>query len=145
MTKADLNRFRKLLRNSQAELENAIRKREALAIDTSADELDRIQHAVEREFAIDNLERESIRLRDVRAALGRIEAGSFGICDECEEPINPKRLAAVPWTSSCIVCQEAADRAQSHSLNEMDPALMLVAAYDQKNRTQGLMKARQPF
>jgi DnaK suppressor protein len=142
MTKVELNRFRKVLENRQAELEGAIRNREALAIETSPDELDRIQHATEREFAIDNLERESIRLRDVRAALSRIEAGTFGICAGCEEPINPKRLAAIPWTASCIVCQEAADRAQSHSLNDVDPSLILAAAYAHKSEPQGLMKAR---
>jgi len=142
MTKAELNRFRKMLDRRQVELETAIRKREVLAIETSADELDRIQHAAEREFAIDNLERESLRLRDVRAALTRMESGTFGTCSGCEEPINPKRLAAVPWTSSCIVCQEAADRAQKHSWSEVDASVMISGEYTQNHETQGLARNR---
>lgn len=45
-------------------------------------------------------------LREVEAALLRIETGSFGICQACEEPITPKRLDAVPWARFCIPCQE---------------------------------------
>jgi DnaK suppressor protein len=110
MTKTELNAFRRALEKRQTELGNGNRNREALAIETSPDELDRIQHATEREYAMSNLERNSNRLREVRTALRRIDAGTFGICFGCEEHINPKRLAAVPWASSCIVCQEAADR-----------------------------------
>ena len=69
MTKNEVNRFRSILLARQVELESAVRDRDALAIDTSPDELDRIQHATEREMAIDNLERQSDRLRDVQAAL----------------------------------------------------------------------------
>jgi DnaK suppressor protein len=76
---------------------------------TSADQLDRIQHATEHEMAIHNLERQSDRLRDVQAALRRIDTGTFGTCLDCQEDIGLKRLAAVPWTAWCIVCQEAAD------------------------------------
>jgi len=43
-------------------------------------------------------------------ALDRVRSGVFGLCASCEEPISPKRLAAVPWASCCIVCQEAQDR-----------------------------------
>jgi DnaK suppressor protein len=50
-------------------LENGSRNREALAFETSPEELDRIQHAQERDFAIGELDRESMRLREVRAAL----------------------------------------------------------------------------
>jgi len=69
-----------------------------------------VQHAAERELAIRNLDRESNLLRNVRAALRRIDEGSFGVCLHCEEDISPKRLAAVPWTPFCIGCQEIADR-----------------------------------
>jgi DnaK suppressor protein len=110
MTKNELKKFRDILQARQTELESTTGKREALAVDTSPEELDRIQNAAERDLAIGALERESSRLHEVRAALGRIREGTFGTCADCEEEISPKRLAAVPWTRSCIVCQEAADR-----------------------------------
>lgn len=45
-------------------------------------------------------------LREISDALHRIEQGSYGICMECEEPISPKRLDAVPWARYCVTCQE---------------------------------------
>ena len=114
---------RKTLKAWQAELSNRRRNREALAIETSADELDRIQHAQERDFAMGVLNRESVRLREVRAALERIDSDSFGICLNCEEDIGAKRLAAVPWAAQCLVCQEATDGMASDSQGEDEQSL----------------------
>lgn len=127
MTKTELNTFRRALEDRRAELGNGNRNREALAIETSPDELDRIQHASERDYAMSNLERNSDRLREVRTALRRIHAGTFGICAGCDENINPRRLAAVPWASFCIVCQEAADRGQSAPPSELGTSLLMAA------------------
>jgi hypothetical protein len=52
------------------------------------DELDRIQHAGERDYAMACLERDANRLQEVSGALGRINAGSFGVCVTCEKTIN---------------------------------------------------------
>ena len=41
------------------------------------------------------------------AALDRLEAGDFGECFECGEPINPMRLEADPTATLCINCAEA--------------------------------------
>jgi DnaK suppressor protein len=124
MTKTTLNAFRIVLENKLAELGNGNRNREALAIETSADELDRIQHASERDYAMGNLERSCTLLREVRAALHHMDTGTFGICAGCDEDINPKRLAAVPWASSCVVCQEALDRGLGLPRSGMDEQLM---------------------
>ena len=95
----------------QAEdLENQLRNRDGIAVERSADQLEEIQAASERALAVGNLDREFNQLRDARAALRRIQEGSFGICQECDEDIHPKRLAAVPWAMFCIRCQETADR-----------------------------------
>src|SRR5271169_6472535 len=83
MTKTELNKFRRALENLQAELRNGSRSREALAIETSSDELDRVQDANDRDYAMSNLERTSSRLREVRSALRRVEEGTFGICAGC--------------------------------------------------------------
>ena len=115
------------MENRRSDLENGSWNREALAIDTSPDELDRIQYASDREWAMSNLERNSNRLREVRAALHRIDADGFGVCVDCEENINPKRLAAVPWASCCIVCQEAADRERKTPWNEIETPLVMAA------------------
>jgi DnaK suppressor protein len=118
--KTEMNGFRRILLARQAELASAMRGRDAIAVELSPDELDRIQHATERELAIGHLQRESERLHEVRDALYRIDAGTFGICLECGQDIKPKRLAAVPWTSFCIICQEAADRDSYQPGSEID-------------------------
>ena len=112
MTKTELNKFRQILEAKQSELARVLRNREGIAIEKSPDALDEVQHAAERELAIRNLDRESGLLRQVKLALHRIDEGSYGTCVHCEEDINPKRLAAVPWTQYCIRCQERADRLQ---------------------------------
>jgi DnaK suppressor protein len=113
----------------QAELRNAIRNRETLAIDTSSDELDKVQHATNRDMAIDNIERQSDRLHEVQSALRRIGTGTFGVCLGCEEHISLKRLAAVPWSPSCITCQEAADRNGSQPWNSIEQALVIEESF----------------
>jgi DnaK suppressor protein len=112
MTTSDLNRYRNALEAKQAELAQLMRNRDGIFIEKSPDSLDEVQHATERELAIRSLDRDSSLLRNVRAALRRNKEGSFGVCLNCEEDINPKRLAAVPWTPFCIHCQEIADRYQ---------------------------------
>jgi DnaK suppressor protein len=127
MTNTELNEFRRALGNRETELGNRNGKREVFAIETSPDEFDRIQHASDRDYALSSLERNSNRLREVRSALRRMDADTFGICIGCEENINPKRLAAVPWASLCIVCQEAADRGQQTPPGEIDTSLAMAA------------------
>ena len=46
-------------------------------------------------------------LREIADALHRIDQGAYGVCMECDEPISPKRLDAVPWARYCVACQEA--------------------------------------
>lgn len=115
MTKQEINKFKTILETRKAELEQVLRNRDAIAIEKSPDALDEVQHAAERELAIRNLDRESNLLRDVRAALRRMNEGQYGICLHCEEEISPKRLAAVPWTPYCIRCQEIVDRKRQES------------------------------
>jgi DnaK suppressor protein len=126
MTETELNKFRGNLENIRTELEERNCGRAALAIERSPDELDRIQESQERESALHTLDRNSKALRQVNDALNRIQAGGFGVCVECEAAINPKRLAAIPWVSTCIVCQESADREKS-SWNESELPLVLAA------------------
>ena len=127
MTKTELSKFKKILESKQEELEQVVRNRDAITIEKSADALDEVQHAAERELAIRNLDRESNLLRNVRSALRRIDEGSFGICLHCEEEISPKRIAAVPWAPFCIQCQEQADKNQEQGDESFDDMLVNAA------------------
>jgi DnaK suppressor protein len=101
--------FREVLERKRAELSQVLHRRDGIAIEKSPDQMDEIQFASERDLAIRNADRESGLLRQVLSALRRIQEGVFGTCVECDEPISPKRIAAVPWASRCIRCQEAAE------------------------------------
>jgi RNA polymerase-binding transcription factor len=113
---------KEVLETKAAELDRGLRKRDDIAIEKSADQMDEIQYATERDLAIRNVDRDSALLRQVKTALARIRDGSFGTCIECESPISPKRLAAVPWAPLCIQCQEAADRDGQERADLVDAA-----------------------
>lgn len=122
MSKNELEKYKAVLEARKAQIDASLRNRDEIAIEKTADAIDEVQLAGERELAIRNLDRESILLRNVRAALARIVDGSFGTCLHCEEEISPKRLNAVPWAPYCIRCQEAADRHEfqpAESLEEL--------------------------
>ncbi len=105
-----LDGFQEILERKQAELFQVVRRRDAIAIEKSADQMDEIQYASERDLAIRNVDRESTLLCQVKAALRRVHDGSFGSCVECESAISPRRLSALPWAARCIQCQDTADR-----------------------------------
>ncbi len=66
-------------------------------------------------------------MREAGDALKRIHSGAFGICLECGENIHPRRLAAIPWTSTCIICQETADREKRVRWEETESPLVMAA------------------
>jgi DnaK suppressor protein len=121
------NGFQQVLERQEAELVQVLRRRDGIAIEKSADQMDEIQLATERDLAIRNVDRESNLLRDVKDALRRIHEGDFGTCLECEAAISPKRLAAVPWAARCIQCQEAADRDRQEGTDSLGATLLHAA------------------
>jgi DnaK suppressor protein len=112
-----------ILERKAIELARELQNRDGIEIEKSADQMDEIQYASERELAIRNVDRESHLLRQVKAALGRIQDGSFGTCAECESAISPRRLAALPWALLCIQCQEVSDRDRQERAESLGEAL----------------------
>ena len=110
MTKYDIDIFKAILEAKQADASRTLRNREGIIVEKSADDLDEIERAVSRDIAIQNLDRESRMLRDIRNTLQRIDQDTFGSCLHCEQEISLRRLKAVPWAQQCLRCQEAADR-----------------------------------
>lgn len=109
MTSEELDRFKRILTKKQAELEEDLRSRQDIVVIRSADPLDETRDAIDREIAVQSLGQGFVMLRDVQSAIQRIADGSFGVCANCGEQIAYRRLAAVPWTSLCLHCQEAAE------------------------------------
>jgi len=53
----------------------------------------------------------STELEQVNQALKRLDAGEYGTCVECDEPIGEARLRALPYATLCIQCAEEAEHA----------------------------------
>lgn len=127
MTNAEVKAYKKILTAKGSELVGALRNREGIEIEKSPDALDEVQRAAERELAIRTLDRESSLLRNVRAALLRIERESYGVCLHCDEDISIKRMNAVPWAPYCISCQEQYDAHKIEGDEAFDDMLVTAA------------------
>ena len=58
----------------------------------------------EQEVTLSLLENEDQTLEAIRAAVERIEKGSFGQCERCHKEISGERLRAIPFTPFCVEC-----------------------------------------
>jgi RNA polymerase-binding transcription factor DksA len=76
--------------------------------------------AGQKEFGLILFDRGLRRLRNITAALRRIEVGSFGDCVDCRQPIPGARLAAIPWASRCVCCQEKSEKATIFDQEKID-------------------------
>ena len=110
LKKKDLKRFREiLLAKKSGLLRNAQRTlSEDMALDTDdlPDEMDLASSEYLQSFTFRLRGREKTFLKKIDYALAKIEQGSFGISEQCEEPISLKRLEARPETTLCIRCKE---------------------------------------
>jgi DnaK suppressor protein len=64
----------------------------------------------DQEFTLSLIENEQGTLEQIYDALERIEAGTFGLCEECGEPIAKPRLQAIPYAKHCIECAREMER-----------------------------------
>ena len=112
MTAVETEKVANILRQKLGELGGSRRHRDDIVIEKVSDALDEVQLMGERELAIRSLDRDSKMLRQIRFALSRIADEGFGACLHCEEAISAKRMAALPWATFCIKCQEKIDRCE---------------------------------
>jgi DnaK suppressor protein len=110
MHKKSLEKFKKML---TAERDSLIRKANdtlsrdaALDPNEMPDEIDQASAEYEQSFIFRIRDREKYYLSKVQKALAKIEAGTFGVCEACEEPVAVKRMEARPVTTLCIRCKE---------------------------------------
>lgn len=119
MPKKDLKKFKELLIKIRSQVggdlshitENTLNKS---ARDASGDlsgysyhMADQASDDYERDFSLGRATEEQKILYSIDEALKRIEDSSYGNCLQCRKPIAKKRLAALPQTELCIVCQKS--------------------------------------
>jgi DnaK suppressor protein len=102
----DTAHYKQILADLERDLLAEIARREDEARESMgeslADPTDQATSYEERELALQESNLEWQTLKQVRDALHRIEDGTYGKCVDCGRPIEPARLAAVPWAPSCL-------------------------------------------
>ena len=119
MNSKQLARYRTMLEEKRDELTEGVLSTRSRS-NEQADEGDKdyIDYAVSsytKEFLYSLSDMERNQLLQVEQALKNISEGTYGVCDECGEDIEEKRLKAVPWATYCLRCQELADRGMLRS------------------------------
>ena len=64
----------------------------------------------ERELSMNIVSSEQELLYQIDDALKRLDDGSFGVCQHCNQPIAMSRLKAIPYASLCLECQRAKEQ-----------------------------------
>lgn len=114
MDKRKLDEMRKKLLAKKQELVETVTQDESegRGFDESGtqDLADKASNSYTKEFLFGLSDTERTLLQAVDGALARLKDGTFGICLACGEPMQSKRLEALPWASHCLSCQEAVER-----------------------------------
>ncbi|MFW2331209.1 MAG: TraR/DksA family transcriptional regulator [Nitrospinota bacterium] len=110
MRKSDTIEFEKELKLKQEALFNSAQQIDA-AIRKSNDErrgddvdLAEVEIAQERSLQLRN--KKFFELKQIEVAMKKLEAGTYGLCENCDSKIPPKRLKVLPYSLYCIECQE---------------------------------------
>jgi RNA polymerase-binding protein DksA len=104
----DTTHFEQVLKTRKAEIESRLTKIETdLSRQKSADSVERAVESENDEVLEEFGQVGEGELRGIDAALDRIDAGTFGTCVSCGEPISIDRLNAVPHTPFCKACAAA--------------------------------------
>jgi len=115
MNQRDLSTFQKLLHERRRELlGEAVRTVGGMGDrELFPDPTDRARLEYDRNLTLRIRDRERKLISKIDEALGRIDDGSYGRCEECGDEIGVERLRARPVTTLCIACksqQEAEER-----------------------------------
>ncbi|MGB7923618.1 MAG: TraR/DksA family transcriptional regulator [Pyrinomonadaceae bacterium] len=78
--------------------------------EATQDPADMAANAYTKELLVSMSANDRRMLELIDEALVRIEAGEYGNCVHCGEPVQEKRLEAVPWARHCLRCQDLQER-----------------------------------
>ena len=77
-----------------------------ISTDDLPDEVDLAASEIHQSLTFELRNRERVMIAKINTALAKIQEGSFGDCEGCEEPIEKRRLEARPFSTFCVGCQE---------------------------------------
>ena len=99
-----VNECKRKLLQAKADILNRVRdtRRDLHFEDKGGDEADQTVRVLAESETLSLHERLRSQLLEIELALSRIDGGTYGICEETEEQIEPERLRAIPWTRLSI-------------------------------------------
>ncbi len=83
--------------------------------DEMSDELDLSSVELEQSMRVRLRNREALLIKKIDQSLERIQAGTFGVCDSCEEDIDLTRLEVRPTATLCLSCKEHEEMQETRS------------------------------
>jgi DnaK suppressor protein len=104
---------KRLLKTKQDLMNGLQSSRGDIEVMTGGDEADLAADFQQKAAALAMRESALRQIREIDAALQRIQEGEYGICEETEEPIEEDRLLALPWTRLSVEGAEIRDRRKS--------------------------------
>lgn len=108
MKKNKLKHFQSLLENIRTKIvgdvEKAHHNKKSNEVEQMADITDDAARSYGRKLQGDLEEHEWVKLKQVEAALKKVEDGEYGICEQCKQEILETRLEIMPYTEFCIHC-----------------------------------------
>ena len=116
MDKKRLDYYKKKLQARREELMKTIARTEEEGRqaddDPTVDLADKAANSYTKEFLFGMTNTDRTILNMIEAALKRIQKEEYGVCANCQDEMQQKRLEAVPWAKHCITCQEKAEKGQ---------------------------------
>ena len=119
MTKRDLDDVKGKLLAERERVEESLRRNSRHTLseidDTTKDAGDLASASHDRDVLYRLQESDTKRLKIINEVLSRIDRDGYGICAQCGQEIGKTRLKAIPWATSCLICQKRADFRESLS------------------------------
>ena len=117
LSKDQLEQFRGILNEKRdhlyAEARRTLESEMVIDADERMDEVDQASSEYMQAFSFRLRGRERFLIDKIEKALRKVDEGTYGMCEECEDPIALSRLTARPEAQLCIQCKEAQEREEA--------------------------------
>ena len=76
------------------------------------DSIDQATQSLDKEILFELSDNERKMLRDIEAALRKMEKGTYGLCEHCKKVIEKRRIKALPSARYCMICQSGSEKSR---------------------------------
>lgn len=112
ISKRDLDAIRKKLVEQRQDVIEAMKRNRAPEVTSdTGDEADQAQAAMDRDLQFELSDTERNTLDQIEGAIRKIDKGTYGVCEQCRQPVETLRIKALPFARYCIRCQAGSERA----------------------------------